>query len=71
MKSLVIGPSWSGKTTPCRCELDRETYAIDACDEILGLNNRVWLDIGRKNDVLLPQVMFITAGAPHPAAAKL
>ena len=58
MKILVLGPSCSGKTTVCRhLRSQRETNAIDACDEILRLNDGVWPDIGRKNDVLLPQVV--------------
>jgi Ser/Thr protein kinase RdoA (MazF antagonist) len=58
VKILVLGPSCSGKTTVCRhLRSERETNAIDACDEILRLNDGVWPDIGRKNDVLLPQVV--------------
>jgi len=56
MKILVLGPSCSGKTTVCRyLRSEREANAIDACDEILRLNDGVRPDIGRRNDVLLPR----------------
>lgn len=58
VKIFVLGPSCSGKTTVCRhLRTERGVNAIDACDEILRLNDGVWPDIGRKNDVLLPQVV--------------
>lgn len=66
MKILVLGPSCSGKTTVCRhLQNALAVRAVDACDEILRLNDGAWPDIARKNDVLLPLVVDHIVAMDH------